>query len=151
NQSFYLQVGGEAFVLRVSGENAPALGIDRAAELAALSIAARAGLAPETICVLQPEEHLVRRFVEGEAWNEEDLARPETMRRSVATLRQVHQLAPIEAEFWPVREIERRLRTAAEWKISLPDDAAALVRQSAAIEEQYWRRPSSDSALCHND
>jgi thiamine kinase-like enzyme len=151
NQSFYLEVGGEPFVLRVSGENACRLGSDREAELAALTMAARAGLAPEVVCVLRPEGHLIRRFVEGKAWEDRDLACPELMRRAVATLRQVHQLPPIEAEFSPVREIERRLRTAVELMIPLPDDTAALVRHAAGIEQQFWRRPSSDTGLCHND
>jgi thiamine kinase-like enzyme len=151
NQSFYLEVGGQPFVLRVSGENARQLGIDREAEFAALATAARAGLAPEVVCLLRPEGHLVRRFVEGKAWEGEELARPELMRRAVATLRQVHQLPPIEAEFSPFREIDRHLRTAAELKISVPDDTAALIRHAAGIEQQFWRRPSSDTGLCHND
>jgi len=151
NQSFYLEVGGQPFVLRVSGENARLLGSDREAEFAAFATAASAGLAPEVVCLLRPEGHLVRRFVEGKAWDENDLARPELMRRAVATLRKVHQLPPINAEFSPFRDIDRRLRTAAELQVPLPDDAAALVRHAASVEQQFWRCPSSDTGLCHND
>lgn len=138
-------------MLRVSGENTRQIGIDREAELAAISAAARAGLAPEVVGFLRPEGYLIRRFVEGQVWSNEDLRRPEIMRRAVETLRPVHRLPAIAAEFSPFRDIHRRLRAAGTLQIPLPGDTADLVRQAENIERQFWRQPSSDTGLCHTD
>ncbi len=151
NQSFRFEIGGDPFKLRVSGENTRRLGIDREAELAALSAAARAGLAPEVVCFLRPEGHLVTRFVPGTVWGKADLARPEVMRRAVETLRRVHRLSPIAHEFSPCGDIDRRLGEAVAQGITLPEDTADLAGHAAGIERRYWRRPASDAGLCHND
>jgi thiamine kinase-like enzyme len=94
---------------------------------------------------------LVRRFNTGTEWDSPDLAQPEAMRRAVETLRQAHQLGPIAFEFSPFRDIERRLRILRELPVDLPDDSPAFVARACEIETRFWRKPHSDSGLCHND
>ncbi len=151
NQSFNLEVGSEPFVLRVSGENTRLLGIDREAEHAAMAAAARADLGPEIVAVLQPEGHLVRRYLTGAVWSNDDLRQPQAMSRVVAMMRQVHHLPPIQAEFSPIRDIDRRLESAVDRQIPLPNDAGAFVEHAAGIERRFWGRPASDRGLCHGD
>lgn len=151
NQSFRFSVRGEPYVLRVSGENTAWLGIDRAAEFAATSAAAQAGLAPEVIAFLPPEGHLVLRWDPGAVWTAADLKEPERLQRVADTLRRVHRLPPIPYDFSPFRDIDQRLATAADLGIPLPTDTADLVRHAATLEARYWRIPTSHTGLCHND
>jgi len=52
NRNFRVDIGGESFVVRLSGKDTDLLGIDRAAENEAASAAARAGVAPEVFAYL---------------------------------------------------------------------------------------------------
>ncbi len=65
NTNYRVEVNGERFVLRVSGENTQRLGINRQHEFAALKNAAALGLAPEVCAFLLPEGHLVTRWIDG--------------------------------------------------------------------------------------
>ena len=53
NRNFRVDIGGESFVVRLSGKDTDLLGIDRAAENEAASAAARAGVAPEVFAYLR--------------------------------------------------------------------------------------------------
>ena len=66
NRNFRVEVGNEAFVLRIGGKDTQLLGIDRESEYAASRVAAELGLAPEVVAFLEPEGYLVTRFVAGE-------------------------------------------------------------------------------------
>ena len=66
NRNFKVDIGGEAFVVRLSGKDTDLLGIDRAAENEAASAAAAAGVAPEVFAYLPEQEALITRFVQGE-------------------------------------------------------------------------------------
>ena len=58
--------GGEAFVLRIGGNDTELLGIDRQVEYSASVAAAELGIGPEVVAFVEPEGYLVTRFVEGE-------------------------------------------------------------------------------------
>jgi len=61
NRNYRVDVDGESFLLRVTGRNGQVLGLDRAQEFRAQNAAARIGVAPEPLYLLEPEGHLVSR------------------------------------------------------------------------------------------
>src|SRR5205823_9174341 len=63
NHNFKVEVGGEAFVLRIGGKDTELLGIDREHEHAASVAAASLGIGPEVVAFV--DGCLVTRFVEG--------------------------------------------------------------------------------------
>ncbi len=66
NHNFKVVAGGEAFVLRIGGNDTDLLGIDRRVEHEASLAAAALGIGPEVVAFVEPEGYLVTRFVEGE-------------------------------------------------------------------------------------
>jgi len=79
NRNFKVDIGGDPFVVRLSGKDTDLLGIDRAAENEAASAAADAGVAPEVFAFLPELGALVTRFVQGAHIPEEDLEREEIL------------------------------------------------------------------------
>ncbi len=63
NHNFKVTVAGEAFVVRVAGQDTDLLGIDRAEEHGAALVAARIGVGPEVVGYV--DGSLVTRFVAG--------------------------------------------------------------------------------------
>jgi hypothetical protein len=64
-QQFRIDVGGEAFVLRIAGADTELLGINREVEYAANLAAGKLGIAPEVFYFIRPEGYLVTRFIAG--------------------------------------------------------------------------------------
>jgi len=152
NRNYLVTVEGERFVLRISGENTTALNIDRSRERAATLAAASIGLAPEVVAFLLPEGHLVTRFIpNGLEWTNEDLKRPEIISLVADVLRCVHALPAIDGEFNPYEDIEKRLATAGERGLALPErllDLRAKLVEICRIRDQAL---GGRRALCHND
>ena len=68
NHNFKVAADGEAFVLRIGGNDTELLGIDRTRRARGLAARRRrSGSAPTSSPFLEPEGYLVTRFVEGEA------------------------------------------------------------------------------------
>src|SRR5262245_52998837 len=90
NQNYKVMAGPEAFVLRISGANTELLGVNRQIEHEANRAAARIGIAPEVIYLIEPEQYLVTRFIEGQPITLEEIGQPEIIRRIVDALKQIH-------------------------------------------------------------
>jgi thiamine kinase len=148
NANYLLAVDGGRFVLRLSGDNAADLGINRQTERDALQAASKAGIAPELILFTLPEGHMVTRFVEGHEWTMEEFKAPDVIRRVAGVLRRVHALPPIEGTFAPYRDVEQRLAIARTRNVDLPACLDALLAKMHAIEEE---RAGTPPKLCHND
>jgi thiamine kinase-like enzyme len=151
NQSFVFERGGASYVLRVSGPNAAGLGIDREAEFAAATAAGAAAVGPEVVHCFRPAGHLVRRFAPGRQAQWRDITEGDGLARAADLLRRAHRLGPIPYAFDPLRDVRRRLDTAAAAGAPLPEDAPRIVDHAAAIADRYWCRPESDRGLCHGD
>ncbi len=141
NRNFRVEVGDEAFVLRIGGEDTQLLGIDRSAEHAASCVAAELGLAPEVVAFLEPEGYLVTRYVDGVVGRVDVAQVGETLRR-------LHDGPAIPNRFDSFRVVEAYRAIAEERGVGIPpvyERASELARR---IERQ--RR---DAALrpCHND
>lgn len=151
NENYLVRADAERFVLRLAGGNSERLGIDRRAEAAALRAAWAAGLGPEPLAFLEPEGHLLTRFVEGRFLEAEEYRRPETIRLLAETARRVHALPPNGARFSPFRRIERFLAAAREAGVEPPEELGPAIRAQALVEREELGDPSDWHGLCHND
>ncbi len=151
NQNFRITVDGERYVLRMSGENTARLGINRSHELFALENAAKAGIGPEVIHSIQPEGHLVTRWIEGRHWDAAEYRTPENVRLLTETVKRIHALPPSGAIFSPFRRVDAYIETARSFGVLLPDgfDDALAVMQRVEQEQQQDR--SDWQRFCHND
>jgi thiamine kinase-like enzyme len=150
NANYVLTVDGERFVLRLSGDNAIQLGIDRRTERDAIMAASEAGIAPEVILFTLPNGHLVTRFIEGgREWTMDEFKTPGVIRRVAETMQRVHRLPPIAGRFSPYRDVERRLEVARMRGIALPRQMDRLLSKMGQIERQRAAAPLN--GLCHND
>ena len=105
NANYRVCVDGECFVLRISGQNTERLGINRAHEVAALQIAAAAGLGPEIVAFIQPEGHLVTRWIDGRHWDDKEFRTPQNVRLLTETIKRIHALPPNGAIFSPFQKL----------------------------------------------
>jgi thiamine kinase-like enzyme len=141
NHNFRVDVGHEAFVLRIGGDDTELLGIERSAEHAASLTAAGLGLAPEVLSFLEPEGFLVTRYVEGVV-GKVDVAQVGTL------LRRLHDGPAIPGRFDSFRVVEDYRAIAEDRGAAIP--AAYTWARSLAqrIEE---RRRGEPLRPCHND
>jgi thiamine kinase-like enzyme len=141
NRNFKVVVDGEAFVLRIGGEDTRLLGIDRQAEHAASRVAAELGLAPEVVAFLEPEGYLVTRYVEGAVGQVrvEDAA---------AALRRLHDGPELPGRFDSFRVVETYHATALEHGVDVPELYAEAKELAGRIER---RRAGAELRPCHND
>jgi thiamine kinase len=120
NTNFRLTVNGESYVLRISGKNTPGLGINRQHEAVALENAAAQGLGPAVVAALQPEGHLVTRWVDGRHWDSTEFRTLENVRLLTRTVKRIHALPPNGAIFSPFRRVEAYIETARSFAVPFP-------------------------------
>jgi thiamine kinase-like enzyme len=150
NRNFKVDIGGESFVVRLSGKDTDLLGIDRAAENEAASAAARAGVAPEVFAYLPEHSALITRFVEGSHIPEEDLEREDVLGAVVRSVRAIHACPPIPSSF-PVFRIVEDYRTLAEGRGVVMHAAFDEIHSKAGeIEDAFAKLPLAGRP-CHND
>jgi len=111
NENYRLTVGDESYALRINGENAGALGIDREAEVRALKIVSAAGLGPELIARLEPEGYIVTRWIDGVHWDAPEFRTPERVSLLTDTVRRIHALPSNGAAFSPFNRVRQRADT----------------------------------------
>jgi thiamine kinase-like enzyme len=148
NRNFRVEVDGEAFVVRVPGQNTHLLGIDRQAEGRAAEAAAAVGVGPEVVAFLPDLGTLVTAFVEGQPMSEEAMRDPGTLPIVVAAIRALHEGPEISGSFSPFRVVEAYRDTASARGVRVPDLYATLAARARQIEAAltgFIPRP------CHND
>ncbi len=150
NQNFRVDVNGESFVLRIGGEKAELLGIDRQCEYAANRAAAEIGLAPEVVYFIEPEGYLVTRFLSARPLPRDEMRQPEIIRRVAAALKRFHSLPSIPGDFSPFRTGEDYLKTAMGYSVPFPGNWNWLYQRVQEIEEAF-RQGSFTPRPCHND
>ncbi|HZD58533.1 MAG TPA: choline kinase family protein, partial [Anaerolineales bacterium] len=150
NRNFLVETGGEAYVLRIAGENTELLGINRQHEYEANLAAGQLGIGPEVIYFIQPEGYLVTRFVPGAP------VPPEKMRQSgyislvAGTLQKIHNMADIPGEFWVPKIVADYTAIAERHSVAFPENFDWLIErlreaEAALLSTPYHPRP------CHND
>jgi len=146
NRNFKVTVDGDAFVLRLGGKDTELLGIDRDVEHGASLVAAKAGIGPEVVAFLGAG-WLVTRFIEGRPVPPEEM-RGKRLAEAAATLRRIHDGAPVPGRFDAFRVVEAYRDTAAAHGVAIPgayDEAKAV---ADAIERARGSQPATP---CHND
>ncbi len=148
NQSYRVDVAGEQFVLRLDGNSAQALGIDRKNELVALRAMADLGIGAELMFVDDAAGVLVTRLVPGRPLEPQDLRLPSAAERIARLVRRVHDGPSFAGVFSPFtvvrdyREKAARLGTT----IADADEAFAIM---ASVEQCLGPEPTLRP--CHND
>jgi thiamine kinase-like enzyme len=148
NHNVKVEVGGDAYVLRVAGRDTDLLGIDRRVELEATRAAASLGIGPEVVAFVEPEGWLVTRFIAGQPIAPERIREPENLARVARALEAVHAAPPVSGAFDSFRVVERYLQTTLERGGEEPEPYAWAHEIAHRIEGTRAGEPRS---LCHND
>ena len=151
NTNYCVTVGGERFILRLSGENTAHLGIDRNHEKNALQAASAAGIAPQLVAFLLPEGHLVTRWVEGRHWEYAEYRTPLNVRGLTSIVKRIHALPPTGAVFSPFSREEAYLETARRNGVPLPGGLARCLEMMKRVEQLQQADRSDWRHFCHND
>lgn len=150
NRNYRVDVKGESFVLRITGEKTELLGIDRKNEYAANKAAARLGIAPEVVYFIEPEGYLVTRFITGRPLPPDEIGKQDNLQRVASALRKVHNLPAIAGTFSPFRTVENYLKIARQFNVPLPDNLKLALMRMYEIEAALKKDPPAPR-LCHND
>ncbi len=150
NRNFVVTREGERFVLRVPGRDTELLGIDRANEARAATLAAEAGVGPPVIAFLPESRCFVTRFVEGTHVPMADLRRDDVLGSVVRSLRRFHACPPVSSSFNVFRVVETYAATAAERGVEPPAAYADAHALAGRIEAALAENPSP-LTTCHND
>ena len=146
NHNYKVLVDDEAFVLRIAGADTELLGIDREAEHAAASVAARLGVGPEVVHFV--DGSLVTRFVAGVPVPLEEMREDACLRETAELLRRIHDGPPFPARFDAFRVVEEYRATAEERGVPIPGAYEKAKEQADEIEAELGDRPERP---CHND
>jgi thiamine kinase-like enzyme len=150
NRNFRVEIDGATFVVRLPGERTDLLGIDRAGEAAASSIAADLGIGPPIRAELPGIGTLVTEFVGGTPATTEALLAPGALENVAGMIRRLHASGPIATSFPIFRVVESHARDAAANGVDPPPVYAELHEAAAMIEAAFDPR-SLEATLCHND
>ena len=146
NHNFKVTVGGEAFVLRIAGADTQLLGIDRGAEHAAASIAAKLGVGPEVVDFV--DGSLVTRFVGGGVVPLELMQQPAALRETAGLLRRIHDGPAFPARFDSFRVVEIYRWRAEQHGVAIPPVYEDAKARADELEAALGPRPEQP---CHND
>lgn len=150
NFNYRVDIGDEAFVVRIWAKDAGLLGIDRHREHRCTLAASQTGVGPEVVHFLPDVGVLVTRFIGGRCLSVGEQAGPEIMERVVRSMHRYHAGPSFDGSYSPFRTVEEYLRVARGCGTSLPNDIDALLARTLEIETALQRgraliRP------CHND
>jgi thiamine kinase-like enzyme len=148
NANYFVDLGNEQVVLRLSGEGTELLGIDRGHETAANNLAASIGVAPEVLLFLEDDHVLVTRFLPGRPIPPEELGREPMLGAVAATLRRLHGAGSIDTVFDPFSIVRTYHETANARDV---DELFDFTLATKVLDEISAVRPFRASAFCHND
>lgn len=151
NRNYRVRFAGEDVVVRLPGKDTELLEIDRGAERAAGELAARAGIGPDVVAMLEEPPCLVTEFVVGEPMEAEELREPPVLAEVAATLRTLHgreELLP--TEFSSFRIVETYAARMADRGAEVPSSYEWALGAAHRIEALLIG-PEHDPVPCHND
>lgn len=151
NRNYRVRFAGEDVVVRLPGKDTELLEIDRAAERAAGELAARAGVGPEVLALLEEPPCLVTAFVAGEAMTAAELREPAALEEVAAALRRLHGCGEtMPSAFSSFRIVATYAARIAERGGSVPVHYEWAAAQALRIEASL-RGPEHEPVPCHND
>jgi thiamine kinase-like enzyme len=151
NRNYRVRFAGEDVVVRLPGKDTSLLEIDRAAEKAAGEMAARAGVGPTVVAMLEDPPCLVTQFVVGETMGAEELREPGTLAEVARALRTLHaceELLPV--EFSSFRIVETYAARMASRGAEVPGSYEWAMAAAHRIEAALVG-PEHEPVPCHND
>jgi thiamine kinase-like enzyme len=150
NYNYRVDVGGESFALRISGDKTELLGINREYECRSQTIAAELGIAPEVVYFLEPEGIIVTRFVSGRPVPPEELRQPENLQRLAKILLRIHSMPEIPGVFNSFQVVRDYADIARKYKVQFPKNFDWLLQRMNAAELALNSQPLTLQP-CHND
>ncbi len=150
NRNFRVDIGGETFVVRLSGKDTELLGIDREAENEAARAAAAAGVAPEVFAYLPEQGSLITRFVRGDPIPTEDLEDEDVLASVVVSVKAIHSGPTLASTFPVFRIVEDYHDIAGLRSVTVPGAYEEVHAKADTIEAAFSARPLADRP-CHND
>ena len=151
NKNYKITNNGEAYVLRMGGNETKYLGIDRKVEYECSLIASQIGIAPEPIAFLEPEGYIVARFISGKGILAEEIGTEENIQRVLESMKAYHALEFFPGSFSPFRVAEEYAKTASSFNVKLPDKMDWYLEKSREIERAMYGREALKPRPCHND
>src|SRR2546421_3719416 len=149
NQNYRVDIGGEAFVLRIGGKGTQLLGIDRGREHTCMAIAAQIGVGAEVIHFLASENVLVTRFIVGTGISPDAAAQPETLRRIVDSIKRYHAGPAFPGTFSPFETVRNYHKLALQYGVVFPDTLPQVFAFMEQIEQAIGQ--AHELRSCHND
>jgi thiamine kinase-like enzyme len=151
NRNYKVRFGDEDLVVRVPGKDTNLLGIDRNAECDANKLAAELGVAPPLVLMLDEPQVIVTRFLEAKPMSEEDLREPESIHRTAAALRSVHDSGhELASRFDSFEVVETYAATARERGVTPPAEYEGALSHAREIRGALTG-PEHQPVPCHND
>jgi thiamine kinase-like enzyme len=151
NANYRVNLDGERYVVRLSGKNTERLGTNRIHEAVALRSAAAASFGPEVVAFIQPEGHLVTRWVEGRHWEYTEFRTPDNVRLLTETVKRIHALPPNGAVFSPFQRVLAYMETAHSFAVPLPAGFERCLETMGAVQVDEQRDIADWKRFCHND
>ncbi len=150
NNNFTVYANGTTYVLRIPGQGSEVM-IDRDHELFNSKAAAKAGVSPEVICSVKPENALVLEFIEGEVMHPETVAQSNAKIADIGkSLGQLHSRAAFQPETYVFNMIQKYVSMCKDVKAFLPYDFDWMLSVMDEIEKAMERN-KPELAACHND
>jgi thiamine kinase-like enzyme len=150
NSNFRIDVGGEAFVLRIAGADTELLGINREYEYEANLAAGKLGIAPEVFYFIRPEGYLVTRFITGRPILPDEICQRENIHRVMDVVRKIHSMPEIPGNFDVFRIVADYSEIARRYRVAFPKNLNWLIERMQAAEKALNTHPLTRRP-CHND
>lgn len=150
NMNYKVEVGGDAFVLRITGARTELLGINRDNEYFSNKLAGEMGIAPEVVYFIQPEGYLVTRFLNSRPLPIPEITSKHNIKRVASVLKRIHAMPAVPGEFDIFKVIEDYTKTVKEYEVELPLDFDWITSRTKEAQRSLAKQPYKPCP-CHND
>jgi len=151
NRNYLVRFAGSDVVVRLPGKDTDLLEIDRAAERAAGELAARAGVGPTVVAMLDDPPCLVTEFVVGEPMSAGELREPAALSEVAAALRALHSCEEqLPVAFSSFRIVETYAARMADRGAEVPGSYEWAMGAAQRIEAVLVG-PEHEPVPCHDD
>ena len=152
NTSYVVKIDGEAYVVRVPGKNTE-LYFDREIERENMELLAKGGIAPELVEFRKDDKIIIREFIEGTVATKESFKDPDTRRKAISAIRQLHEseirLSNDFNVFVEIRRYRDLLRPYSD-RVLADYPVDRLCELTRSIEKELSKQ-SEIRLACHND
>ncbi len=150
NMNYKVDVGGEAFVIRITGARTELLGINRENEYIANKLAGELGIAPEVVYFIRPEGYLVTRFLNSRPLLLPEITKKSNIKKVASVLKEIHAMPSVPGEFDIFKVIADYTKTVKEYKVEFPPDFEWISARAKEAEITLAKHPYKPCP-CHND